>query len=120
MVLLPLDMAGFFNSVYNQLIVPPLVGVGIMFGPVIGPTLGGLLSELYSWRWAFYMIVPAGVTSRIVVTTTAADATAIRARTLPCNDRRTARYTSATETLASIPRFTEYDIGIRPTPASMP
>jgi hypothetical protein len=30
MVLLPLDMADFFNSVYNQLIVPPLVGVGII------------------------------------------------------------------------------------------
>jgi hypothetical protein len=30
MVLLPLDMAGFFTSVYNDLIVPPLVGVGII------------------------------------------------------------------------------------------
>jgi DHA2 family multidrug resistance protein len=30
---------------------------------VIGPTVGGLLSELYNWRWAFYMIVPVGLVS---------------------------------------------------------
>ena len=29
----------------------------------IGPTLGGLLSELYGWRWAFYMLVPVGFLS---------------------------------------------------------
>jgi len=30
MLLLPLDMTSFFNSVYNDLIVPPLVGIGII------------------------------------------------------------------------------------------
>ncbi len=30
MLLLPLDMTTFFNSVYNELIVPPLVGIGII------------------------------------------------------------------------------------------
>lgn len=38
-----------------------IYGMSAVIGPVIGPTLGGLLSEWYSWRWAFYMMVPAGV-----------------------------------------------------------
>ena len=38
-----------------------LYGFGVVIGPVIGPTLGGAMAELYSWRWAFYAIVPVGV-----------------------------------------------------------
>ena len=33
-------------------------GMGVIFGPIIGPTLGGYLSEAYNWRWVFFMIVP--------------------------------------------------------------
>jgi DHA2 family multidrug resistance protein len=33
----------------------------VVLGPVIGPVFGGQLAEAYGWRWAFYMIVPAGV-----------------------------------------------------------
>ncbi|MGI9388023.1 MAG: DHA2 family efflux MFS transporter permease subunit [Methyloligellaceae bacterium] len=36
-------------------------GVGIMLGPVVGPTLGGYITEYYSWRWAFYLNLPIGV-----------------------------------------------------------
>jgi len=36
-------------------------GVGIMFGPVFGPTLGGYIAEYYSWRWAFYLNLPIGI-----------------------------------------------------------
>ncbi|MFT7574517.1 MAG: DHA2 family multidrug resistance protein [Alphaproteobacteria bacterium] len=36
-------------------------GVGIMFGPVFGPTLGGYIAEYYSWRWAFYLNLPLGL-----------------------------------------------------------
>ncbi len=36
-------------------------GVGIMFGPVFGPTLGGYIAEYYSWRWAFYLNLPIGL-----------------------------------------------------------
>lgn len=38
-----------------------LWGMGVMVGPILGPTLGGLLTEYYSWRWAFYINVPVGV-----------------------------------------------------------
>jgi DHA2 family multidrug resistance protein len=44
-------------------LVTSIFGMAVVIGPVIGPTLGGYLSELYSWRWAFYMIVPVGVLS---------------------------------------------------------
>lgn len=36
-------------------------GMAIGVGPVIGPMLGGYLTEAYSWRWAFHMIVPVGL-----------------------------------------------------------
>lgn len=33
-------------------------GVGIMVGPVLGPTLGGYITEYWNWRWIFYVNVP--------------------------------------------------------------
>lgn len=38
-------------------------GVGVMVGPVLGPTLGGYLTEITSWRWNFYINVPFGLMS---------------------------------------------------------
>lgn len=40
-------------------------GMGIMLGPVLGPSLGGWLTEYYSWRWVFYVNVPVGILSLI-------------------------------------------------------
>ena len=36
-------------------------GVGIMLGPIMGPTLGGWLTENYSWHWVFLVNLPVGV-----------------------------------------------------------
>lgn len=36
-------------------------GVGVMVGPILGPSLGGWLTEYYSWRWVFYINVPFGI-----------------------------------------------------------
>src|SRR5579859_4452911 len=38
-----------------------ILGVGIMLGPIMGPTLGGWLTEHYSWRWVFYINLPGGL-----------------------------------------------------------
>src|SRR5450432_443982 len=36
-------------------------GMGVMLGPILGPTLGGYLTDAYNWRWIFYINVPFGV-----------------------------------------------------------
>jgi DHA2 family multidrug resistance protein len=38
-----------------------LFGIGSLFGPMIGPTLGGWLTEFISWRWIFFINIPVGV-----------------------------------------------------------
>lgn len=35
-------------------------GIGVMLGPILGPTLGGYLTDAFSWRWVFYVNVPFG------------------------------------------------------------
>jgi DHA2 family multidrug resistance protein len=35
--------------------------LGVVVAPVIGPTLGGWLTDQYSWRWAFYINIPIGI-----------------------------------------------------------
>jgi MFS transporter, DHA2 family, multidrug resistance protein len=36
-------------------------GLGVVVAPVLGPTLGGWLTDTYSWRWAFYINIPVGI-----------------------------------------------------------
>jgi len=36
-------------------------GMGVMIGPIMGPTLGGYLTEWFHWRWVFYVNVPLGI-----------------------------------------------------------
>ncbi len=38
-----------------------LFGMGVMVGPVLGPVLGGWLTENYSWRYVFYINLPIGI-----------------------------------------------------------
>jgi len=38
-------------------------GLGIVAAPVLGPTIGGWLTDNYSWRWVFYINLPVGLLS---------------------------------------------------------
>ena len=40
-------------------------GTGSMAGPIMGPTLGGWLTDQYDWRWVFYINVPVGLLATI-------------------------------------------------------
>src|SRR4051812_14879667 len=57
-----------------------LWGVAVMAGPVLGPVLGGWLTEAYTWRYVFYINLPIGVLAFLGMSTflseTARDATA--------------------------------------------
>src|SRR3954468_6639759 len=35
-------------------------GMGVMVGPIMGPVIGGSVTESYNWRWVFYVNVPVG------------------------------------------------------------
>jgi DHA2 family multidrug resistance protein len=38
-------------------------GLGIVTAPILGPVLGGWLTDSYSWRWVFYINIPVGLVS---------------------------------------------------------
>jgi MFS transporter, DHA2 family, multidrug resistance protein len=38
-------------------------GIGILLAPILGPTLGGWITDNYTWRWIFYLNLPVGVLS---------------------------------------------------------
>ena len=42
-------------------------GMGVMLGPILGPTLGGYLTDLYNWRYVFFVNLPFGVAATIGV-----------------------------------------------------
>ncbi|MBV8047698.1 MAG: DHA2 family efflux MFS transporter permease subunit [Paludibacterium sp.] len=41
-------------------------GMGVMIGPIGGPTLGGWLTDVLDWRWTFYINVPVGLISLLL------------------------------------------------------
>jgi DHA2 family multidrug resistance protein len=41
--------------------------MGVMVGPIIGPSLGGWLTDALSWRWAFFINLPVGIASLLMV-----------------------------------------------------
>jgi len=40
-------------------------GMGVMVGPILGPTLGGYLTDMYDWRWVFYINLPFGILAMV-------------------------------------------------------
>ncbi len=40
-----------------------IFGTGVMFGPIVGPLLGGWITDNWSWHWIFYINIPIGIIS---------------------------------------------------------
>jgi DHA2 family multidrug resistance protein len=41
-------------------------GFGIVVAPILGPVVGGWLTDSYSWRWVFYINIPVGIASLVM------------------------------------------------------
>ena len=48
---------------YQRGMAMAMFGIGIMFGPIIGPLLGGWITDNWSWHWIFFINVPIGIIS---------------------------------------------------------
>jgi len=56
-----------------------LFGLGVVVAPIIGPTLGGWLTDQYSWRWTFYINLPVGILATVLMLILIEDPPYIRA-----------------------------------------
>jgi DHA2 family multidrug resistance protein len=52
----------------------------VMVGPILGPTLGGWLTEAYNWRWVFYINVPIGILTLVGLSAYLAETKITKAR----------------------------------------
>jgi DHA2 family multidrug resistance protein len=43
-------------------------GMGVVFAPILGPVVGGWITDNWSWRWVFYINLPAGVLAILLAT----------------------------------------------------
>ncbi|MCB8876522.1 DHA2 family efflux MFS transporter permease subunit [Acidisoma silvae] len=50
-----------------------VVAIAVIFAPAIGPTLGGILTDSYSWRWIFWINIPVGMFAFFAVMTMVED-----------------------------------------------
>jgi DHA2 family multidrug resistance protein len=50
-----------------------LFGIAALLAPVVGPTLGGYITDNYGWRWIFYLNVPVGLLALLLCSLTVSD-----------------------------------------------
>ena len=61
--LIPMSQAILMETFppYQQGMAMAIFGIGAMFGPIIGPALGGWITDNLNWRWIFYINIPIGI-----------------------------------------------------------
>lgn len=61
--LVPLSQAVMLNSytLQERAKAMSIWGMGVMMGPIMGPSLGAWLTETYSWHWVFFVNIPFGI-----------------------------------------------------------
>jgi DHA2 family multidrug resistance protein len=67
--MIPLSQAAILD-LWPQSVIPQVMAVWsavVMVAPILGPTVGGFLTEHYSWRWVFYINVPVGTLAFVLV-----------------------------------------------------
>src|SRR3984893_9668749 len=62
----------------EQAVAMSMWGLGMMCGPVMGPMLGGWITDNYSWRWIFYINVPIGLIAATMITMVVHDPTYVK------------------------------------------
>src|SRR3984957_17792038 len=62
----------------EQAVAMSVWGLGMMLGPVMGPMLGGWITDNYRWRWIFYINVPIGLLAATMVTMFVHDPTYVK------------------------------------------
>ena len=73
--LMPLSQTSMLDM-YPQHMIPRVMSIwsaAVIVGPIAGPTLGGWLTEDFSWRWVFYINVPIGILAFLGIWTFMAD-----------------------------------------------
>jgi len=67
--LVPLSQAILLDTYPREKHGPAMAlwGVGIMIGPILGPTLGGYLTEYANWRWVFFINLPVGILAAVLI-----------------------------------------------------
>ena len=61
--LVPLSQAVMLDSyaLHERAKAMAIWGMGVMMGPIMGPSLGAWLTETYSWHWVFFVNLPFGI-----------------------------------------------------------
>src|SRR5882762_1493107 len=57
-----------------------LFGIAALLAPVVGPTLGGYITDNYGWRWIFYLNVPVGILALVMCNALVFDPPYLRAQ----------------------------------------
>ena len=69
--LMPLSQSVMLD-IYPQRLIPRVMSIwsaAVIMGPILGPTLGGWITEHLNWRWVFFINLPIGILATLALTT---------------------------------------------------